>query len=83
VLGNLEKLARDAVKARVDATAQAPWDAAIDALAQHRYSQAQAALARHLLHELENMGAAALDSGADLERAMYKPHPVLKLTPRA
>jgi hypothetical protein len=83
VLGNLEKLARDAVKARVDATAQAPWDAAIDALAQHRYTQAQAALARHLLHELENMGAAALDSGADLERAMYKPHPVLKLTPRA
>jgi hypothetical protein len=83
VLGNLEVLARAAVKARVDAPLHAPWDAAIDALAQHRYSQAQAALARHLLHELENMGAAALDSGADLEQAMYKPHPVLKLTPRA
>lgn len=83
VLGNMEGLARAAVKARVDAPSGGPWDAAIDALAQQRYSQAQAALARHLLHELENMGAAALDSGADLERAMYKPHPVLKLTPRA
>ena len=83
VLGNLEGLAKSAVKARLDAPAHGPWDAAIDALEQHRYSQAQAALARHLLHELENMGAAALDSGADLEQAMYKPHPVLKLTPRA
>jgi len=83
VLGNLEGLARAAVKSRMDAPTEAPWDAAIDALAQQRYSHAQAALARHLLHELENMGAAALDSGADLEAAMYKPHPVLKLTPRA
>jgi hypothetical protein len=79
VLGNLEILARQAHEARADA----PWSNAIAALQDHRYSQAQAALARHLLHELENMGAAALASGADLEHAMYKPHPVLKLMPRA
>jgi len=83
VLGNLELLARAAVTSRMDATMRAPWDAAIDTLEQHRYTQAQAALARHLLHELENMGAAALDSGADLQAAMFKPHPVLKLAPRA
>jgi predicted acylesterase/phospholipase RssA len=83
VLGTLEGLARAAVTARMDAPVHAPWDAAIDALEQQRYTHAQAALARHLLHELENMGAAVLDSGADLAAAMYKPHPVLKLTPRA
>jgi len=79
VLGNLELLARQAAQAKP----AGPWEAAIDALQEHRYSQAQAALARHLLNELEEMGAAALASGADLEHAMYKPHPVLKLTPRA
>jgi predicted acylesterase/phospholipase RssA len=79
VLGNLERLALRAAKAQPSG----PWEAAIDALQQQRYTQAQAALARHLLQELENMGEAALASGAGLEQAMYKPHPVLKLTPRA
>lgn len=79
VLGNLELLALRAARAKP----AGPWEAAIDALQQTRYTHAQAALARHLLQELENMGEAALASRAGLAGAMYKPHPVLKLTPRA
>ncbi|MDQ2823477.1 MAG: patatin-like phospholipase family protein [Pseudomonadota bacterium] len=79
VLGNLELLAVRAARAKP----AGPWETAIDALQQTRYTHAQAALARHLLQELEEMGEAALTSGAGLAQAMYKPHPVLKLTPRA
>jgi hypothetical protein len=75
VLGNLERLAR---KASAPGAAER-WR---QAASRSRLNMPEKALAGELLADLAAMGAHIDASGASVEDRMYRPRPVLKLTPR-
>ncbi|KQV86674.1 hypothetical protein ASD15_29250 [Massilia sp. Root351] len=75
VLGNLERLAR---KAGAPGAAQR-WR---QAAGRSRLNMPEKALAGALLADLAAMGAHIDASGASVEDRMYRPRPVMKLTPR-
>jgi hypothetical protein len=78
MLGNLERLAQQAQRAK----AGGQWSAAIDGLKDTRYNHTQAALAQQLLADLENMGARVEASGVSLHDAMMKPRAIMRLGPQ-
>ena len=75
VLGNLEQLAR---RAGAPGAAQR-W---AQAASRSRLNVPEKALAADLLADLAAMGAHIDASGASVEGRMYRPRPVMKLTPR-
>ncbi|CAN7703738.1 patatin-like phospholipase family protein [Pseudoduganella sp. LjRoot289] len=75
VLGNLERLARQASAPG----AAARWRAAVG---RSRLHIGEKVLARELLADLEAMGAHVSATSASVADRMYKPQPVMKLTPR-
>ena len=78
LLGNLERLAEQALRAR----ASGQWSQAIDGLKDTRYNNTQAELAHALLADLESMGAKVAISGVSLHDAMMKPRAIMRLGPQ-